>query len=280
VADRIGRHPSNRGHVPSQLLRACLWQAWKRLTGKPWTVRLANGLRFRVPPESWVGSLAIYFRDPYFPAGRFIRRFLQGGLVLDVGANVGLFTLSLADRVERAVLFEPDPDAAREAVSNLRLNGKRYQVIQAALSDAGGEVVLLRGRPMDPTGTVAGDAQDSRGGVRVPCLTLDDVLGRPEYKDAAIDLLKIDVEGHEVRVLRGASETLALRRPRLVMFEALDGVDPLPAVEILSRAGYRVGRLGAADRLVPWEGAERDSDDLFAVQAGMPGVFVGEASGR
>ena len=79
------------------------------------------------------------------PHPRFARHSLparaQGeGILIDVGANVGLVTLLLADKVQHALLFEPNPIAAQRARENPALNRLNFEVHDLALSDKTGTV--------------------------------------------------------------------------------------------------------------------------------------------
>ena len=267
VVRTILRDPSNRGQRTTRLLRGAAFQLRKRTVARPSTVRLFNGLRFRVYPDCHSSSLAVYVRIPYQKEIAFLRSRLQGGTLIDVGANVGLITLLLADLLDDALLFEPNPAALHRARENLELNGLPFRTFEAALSDGDGELTLEDRGGVDSENRVVDDSRASRFPTRtVLRRTLDGVLAEVDSV-GAISLVKIDVEGHEEAVVRGMLVTLRERRPPLVMFEYLQRSD-LPAVtRLFASADYRVHRLTEEGRLSPLGETTRPLQDLFATPA-------------
>jgi FkbM family methyltransferase len=172
-----------------------------------------------------------------------IQRLLPvGGCFVDVGASVGFFSL-LAARIVGAngsvVAFEPQPEAARSARRNIALNGfDNATVVDAAVSSRDGVVTL---EDVDKaTAHVARADRPSRTGREVSSMTLDQfLLGRPEFEP---DLVKIDVEGHELEVLEGMRESLLTRSP-VVLIECHG--DVTGALALLQEARYDVSVLGS-----------------------------------
>lgn len=135
---------------------------------------------------------------------------------LDGGANVGVYTVVAGGGVEaQSVAVEPAPEAFRCLLDNVRLNEleNRVQVQNAALGEEQG--ILRMTKSHDAENRVLHAAE---GGMEVPQKTVDELI--PD--DAEEVVLKIDVEGYEAAVLRGASETLSIDRPTALLVE-LDG---------------------------------------------------------
>ncbi|HEY7269511.1 MAG TPA: FkbM family methyltransferase [Dehalococcoidia bacterium] len=138
------------------------------------------------------------------------------GVFLDVGANVGIHTLAVARHLAgggAVVAFEPHPVNHRLLVHNLWQNRLRHVVAENfGLAEASATLI----------GTAAADGGNwslaSRGDYRfeVKLVRLDDYL--QSHPVPRIDLMKIDVEGAEVRVLRGARKTIERFSP-LIVFE-------------------------------------------------------------
>jgi FkbM family methyltransferase len=163
-----------------------------------------------------------------------LARYLEKGQVAyDVGAHLGFFTLLMARLVGdqgRVVALEPDPFMGTALENNLRLNRvTNVSVIKAA---AGASAGKRRFSPGHGAG-IGHLAED--GEVAVEGTTIDDlgaVFGSP-------DLIKVDVEGGELEVLKGAWTTLSSRKPALVI--ELHGPDnEAAATDLLGGFGYEI----------------------------------------
>jgi FkbM family methyltransferase len=145
----------------------------------------------------------------------------EGETVLDVGANGGQYTYTLARLVGRAgrvICVEPLPELAeylRQAAGELDLP---IEVVACAASDRDGSaelhIPLEDGRRLLAQGSLIAHGADQFVTIDVPLRRLDDIAaGAP----SRISFVKIDVEGHELGVLRGATATLARHRPVLLV---------------------------------------------------------------
>jgi FkbM family methyltransferase len=173
---------------------------------------------------------------------RLFERLLRPGhTVLDVGANVGYYTLLASVLVGdsgRVHAFEPEPRNAgflrRHASINRRAN---VRVEQAAVSDREGTARFHFG-----SGSGTGHLADA-GALEVRTLRLDDYCAEHGLAPGAV---KIDVEGAELSVLQGARETLARHRP--VLFLSTHGADVHAAsLAFLRELGYRVSPILGGD---------------------------------
>lgn len=177
---------------------------------------------------------------------------VAGGLLVDVGANLGYFSLLWASMsVSGTVLaFEAAPGVADMLRRNVKANefDNRVRVIESAVSAEDGDVAFDLG-PLEQTGwggIADGSESDS---LRVPCIRLDTALG-----DREIDVLKVDVEGADALVLEGAEGLLSRGLIKKVFFEQNPkrmqglGIEPDRAFRLLERVGYVWHRLGSNDR--------------------------------
>jgi protein O-GlcNAc transferase len=146
-----------------------------------------------------------------------------GDRVADVGANLGVYTTALAQGVGptgQVLAFEPTASTAallrRTAAANAFAQAR---VVQAALSDQRGSALLEIGASPEMNALTAAPAA-GRPTERVELRTLDDVVA--EHGIDGLAFLKIDAEGHELPVARGAARTLRHDEP-LVMFEIKHG---------------------------------------------------------
>lgn len=182
-----------------------------------------GGLRFDLDPREEVQ------RQIFFGAfeTREVRAVLacvpEGGTVVDVGANVGYYTLVMARRVGplgRVHAFEPDPDLARHLERHLELNGlgDRVEVHRSALAARSGTARFLRADDANRGGGTLFHYSDLGGeSIEVEVDTLDAAADRSALQ--SVDLLKLDVEGGEVDVLAGAAGLLDRRAIRHILVE-------------------------------------------------------------
>lgn len=242
----ILRHPANRRRRLRALLTFTGWQLWKRATGRPVVTTFWSDLRMRVHPDSKSASLALYTRLPEYDDMLFTARVLRpGDLVVDVGANVGLYTLIAASRVGggRVIALEPDPLAARRLEDNLMLNGIRNVDVRLAAAGAeAGEARLTTG--LDTTNHIVGDEFASSIAVRL--VTLDDVVG----PTAEVALVKLDAEGFESQVLAGSERMLREGRVAAWIVEVNGlgsryGAGDATVLEKFDQAGYQPFRYDA-----------------------------------
>jgi FkbM family methyltransferase len=187
---------------------------------------------------------------------RLVREFFGGapsGFFVEVGANHPT-ERSQTWHLEQAgwigVLVEPQPDLAAFLVS--ARSAKVFAVACTSPDVAGRTVPLYAAGPLssiDP-GRMAPGAV-SQYVIMVPTRTLDNILAEAETP-APIDLLSIDVEGHEIEVLRGFD--FVAWRPRLILLE--DHVESLQKHRFLEDSGYRlVRRVGNNGWYVPRDAA-------------------------
>ena len=157
-----------------------------------------------------------------------------GGVFADVGANLGLYTLwgaRLVGAQGRVHAFEPVPKVRACLARSVGLNGfGNVRIVAAGVGAEAGRTVLYQ-LPC-ASGVTSRYRESKQHGVEVDVTTLD-----AEFPHAAAppDLVKVDVEGMEVEVLRGARRLLASSTPPLLVLEA--------NVPCLAAAGTSYGEL-------------------------------------
>ena len=177
-----------------------------------------------------------------------IRSLLGPGLIfVDVGANKGDFSLLAASAVGAGgsvLAFEPEPDNCRWIRKSVTLNGyENISLYEFALSSANGAAQLYLGRHSGWHTLLPGHPHRNRGVIDVTTRTLDSVL--QEATDGVAYMLKIDVEGAEFEVLKGACDTLSNNIDIIVLLDLHPelGVDPVEVCEYLNGFGLRTYRL-------------------------------------
>lgn len=203
-------------------------QVLKRLVPAPpagFETDLPGGGRLFVHHRDDIGLVILMsgsFEEAEIKVARSLAR--PGTTAIDVGANVGIFTVPLALAVGtrgRVLAVEPSPENVAQLEHNIRLNDlENVDVHAIALASAPGEVALQLGA--DPafhsTATVV-RSRDAAATTTVRAETLDNIWR--EADSPAVSFLKIDTEGAELDVLNGARELLeAWRMP--ILLEAKD----------------------------------------------------------
>jgi FkbM family methyltransferase len=141
-----------------------------------------------------------------------------GDTFYDIGANIGFFTLlgrKLVGASGAVVAFEPLPANVEQLRRNVALNQFRnVKVVATAVSGAEGVGVFSVGGDARNTGKLV--AHNSQGrSIRVPMATIDATVKKDRLAPPTV--MKIDVEGEEIEVLRGALETISGYRPLLLI---------------------------------------------------------------
>jgi FkbM family methyltransferase len=216
---------------PSLFTRKLRWQM------------LYAGARRDVTVESYNGRLTFDSRDKLIGKTLYVnhayeRRHLEdaqavlaaGGylpkgrdLLIDVGANIGMICVAFLKHrwATRAMAFEPAPENFRLLLHNVAQNGlaDRIQCMPYALSSQAGELELElsdynSGDHRIRHAAAAGAyREDQRPTVRVAVRSLDSALAEAGTNANAVQLVWVDIQGHEARFLQGARNTIARRVP-------------------------------------------------------------------
>lgn len=198
--------------------------------------RCRHGLFRYLPNDRYVGrSLELYGEFSEKESRLFDQLVRPGMLVVEVGANIGAHTVHLAQQVGKqghVIAIEPQHVLHAILVDNLRHNGcDNAQAICCALGDRAGTVALPRIDYAAGTERNFGGVSLGQGEDLVPMLTLDSLQLNN------LGLLKVDVEGMEVPVIRGALDTI--RRCKPVLYVENDREDSSPAlIELITGLGY------------------------------------------
>lgn len=176
------------------------------------------------------------------------RSLLHPGMtIVDIGANVGYYTLIAAELVAnegKVYAFEPDPTNYELLNRNVELNGyQNVETVQRAVSDSSGTVTLyidktnFGNRSMGKSNIV-----DDGGEVEVVTVSLDDFF-ESKMGGCRVDVLKIDAQGAEGLIFNGARNTLRRHSPKIFMEFEPDmlrnlGTDPIALLQQFASLGY------------------------------------------
>jgi FkbM family methyltransferase len=246
------------------------------------TVGTKHGFRMDLDLSEWLGQ-HVYATGNWEDYTAFVIRALvqEGDTVIDVGANLGFFTLLAARCVGekgRVIAFEPVPAVRDQLLHNVKLNDfGNVEVREEAASDADGQAIIHVG-PREHSGISSfRPLGKSAEGVKVQTCRLDSLaVGKPPLR-----LVKIDVEGAEHKVLCGMQDLLSQQRPDIIL-ELTDvflkelGGSAEQVYDGLTKSGYRTYVI-ANDELSPvpaWSSKlNTQLNALFTCRSQLPAVL-------
>ena len=212
-----------------------------------------EGATFLLDPLDRVGTLALITGARDTDEDRIPRGVLKpGDTVIDIGANIGWYTIFAAKLVGasgKVIAFEPEPRSFSFLQRNVALNRLSNVIVEnKALSNKEEKVRLFIDEQNRGNHHIF-DWSDGRHYIEVDALQLDDYLAR-STGIAKVDFIKIDMQGAEGVILEGMRQTLE-RNPNLqldveILPAALKqaGTDPAALLSDLERAGYEFWDIG------------------------------------
>jgi FkbM family methyltransferase len=244
----------------SPLLIACRLISWRArcLLQKPAVIKLPTWNAQMFLPAKWRGieKLLFTFRENYEPEMGCLKTILSPGKVfVDAGANIGIYSVvasKLVGKTGRVLAFEPSVQSFPVLKKNIALNRLRnVRTFSVALAKNTGMAWLHRG-PNPSLNSLGKDPSWKEDMEAISTETLDRAVqcaGIPR-----VDVIKMDVQGAEELVIRGACKTITLDRP-VIIFEVwpegaqLLGLSPTGAWELLKSAGYEFFEAGLEGKL-------------------------------
>jgi FkbM family methyltransferase len=214
----IWRHPLASRNRPLAIRRFLAWQISQRLHPRPQKVNFVEDSHLIVEKRMFSATGNIYAGLQEFEDMAFLLHVLdRGDIFVDVGANVGVYTVLAAKNAGASVIaIEPIPSTVSKLERNIDVNGirEKVEINLCGISDRPGTLhftrtldslnrVLATSEPPDPSWTM-----------EVPVRTLDELV-----KDKEPVLCKIDIEGYELPALQGAHSFLSSPSLKAVIIE-------------------------------------------------------------
>jgi len=245
-------------------LRRLAWQVRSQSVGTTWTrFGLPDGQQVDYPFRSEVGR-QLFMREFEPDEVRFLQSVLKkGDVVLDIGANAGIYSL-LASRIVgpagHVYAFEIGPEEIRLFRHNLQLNGvENVTLLAYAVSDQTGQAsfALAQDGAMNSLAQNDHPHQAIQSWLTVDTITLGEAARR--HGIDRVDFIKMDVEGAEKLVFEGGLDALRAWKPRYILFEASNlttsgfGYRVADLIDYLDANGFAVYALDGQE-LVPVTG--------------------------
>lgn len=231
---------------PATWARRMFWRQFtKRILRRDQCVRLPTGLKMTLPRQNQFGS-EVYVTGCSVDWGTealFCSMLSAEGDLIDVGANIGYYTLYCLPRVRAVYAFEPDPRVWAWLGANVAAH-PNVRIFQTALGSFAHRGHLLLGptpqqsRLENPRSTTTGSS------ISVAVTTIDEVADRHGLRPTGI---KIDVEGMDLDVVRGGVATLAAHQP-LVILETRSTAELSALIQPLDYTAFGFVRDAATDQ--------------------------------
>lgn len=229
-----------------------------------------------------VGRSIHFGRDYESAETKYLDRFMtKTSVCVDVGANIGYFTLLMGKKAiqGKVYAFEPIPLNTSLLRASVELNGfENIEIIECAVGAADGDVTFSQSTDSAYSSIRDTERKPVERLIRVPMTTLDTFTRRRDIQ--SIDVLKIDVEGAEGLVLEGAQSLLGdpERKPKLVLMELFDpnlvpfNTRASAIVDTMRGFGYTPFFVGETANLVPFreEALGTVYNVFFLSQAALP----------
>lgn len=246
------------------------------------TLKVNDGTQIVVPDslDLITPYVLIEQQDWFEDEIKFVRCLLQPGqCVVDIGANYGVYTLSMARSVGptgKVWAFEPASSTAALLAQSTETNGFAHVVIeQSALSSTCGSAQLLLNNNSE-LNSLTRDASSMDAMETVPLVTLDECMARYGWRN--MDFIKIDAEGEETNILKGGKRFFAALSP-LVQYEIKAGADlQIGLVQSFAELGYDSYRLvPGLNILVPFDATSQPDGyllNLFCCKPDRAGLLI------
>lgn len=211
----VWNHPLNRSARFAALGRVIRWQLAARLMPGPIALPFVNGT-YLFATRGMTGATGNWYcgLHEYEDMSFVLHTLKPDDLFVDVGANIGSYSILAAGGGSKVLAIEPIPSTFRALTRNIVLNEfeKQIEAMNIGLGSEPGN--LQFSADQDTVNHVLAEGESARQIVHVPIRTLDDVLAGSEPS-----IIKIDVEGFETKVLEGAQKTLTNPTLRAVIME-------------------------------------------------------------
>jgi FkbM family methyltransferase len=238
----IWSHPNCQQHKLQSISKFVGWQLYKRFTHQYLDIQLLPNIKLRCYPDSRSAAAVLYCGLYDYDDMNFLLRYLRSNdSFLDIGANIGVYTLLAASKINDGKIysFEVLPKNFARLQENLKLNDlNQVDSYELAVSNQPGNISLDLAEG-DSMPFITHTATNTT--ISVPTDTLDDLLKNQQIDN--LTLAKIDIEGAELLAFQGAVSLLKQQRPLVWIMEINDTVKNLghqkqEVVEFIQSYGY------------------------------------------
>lgn len=251
----IIKHPLNRNNPFKAILRYIRWQIGSRLQPGSVAMPFVGQSRLLISPGMTGATGNVYTGLHDFEDMSFVRHLVrQDDMFIDIGANVGVYTILAAGGGARCVAIEPAPSTYEKLLDNLHLNRLMDRVTPMNIGLAKTPGILNFTRGLDTMNRVIpASGPGNLVPLKVPVETLDNITnGMPEMTPCCI---KVDVEGFEQEVLSGGKRAFSNDQLLAVVLEINEGsrqygLEPADTHKKMLSLGFQAMKYAPFERML------------------------------
>lgn len=268
----ILNHPLNKNHKLKALFKLFWWKVNQILFKLPVVVELVPGIKCICYPESSFGSQIIYTKFPEYYEMDFVQWVLKPtDTFVDVGAGLGDYSLIAASRIKTGIIFAFEPHLVALAYlnENIAINNLQNKILafNKVVSDKNGFEEFTSDEISEFSHI---SSKEDMNRIKIPSITLDNFF--MSRKEKQIKIVKIDVEGAELKVLYGANNLLKKNAIDYLIIE-INQRSPLysgnadKVFSFLKKNGYIVFIFNYSSKLSPMDKKNKESRKVYNILA-------------
>lgn len=261
---KVLNHPLNKKHKINTIGRILWWKANQLFFHLPALVTIdKSGMKCLCDPKRSYGGLMIYLNLPEYKEMTFLKNILtEKSTFIDVGANIGIYSLLAASVIKTGKIysFEPVASILDDLYRNIRINNleDRVQVLEKVASDKTGYSEFVMEDVSEYSHISCNKTTRS---LSVPSVKLDDFC--ENKKISFVDIIKIDVEGAEFKVLKGLEGYLKKGKVGILIIELnrtnqFFGKDSNGIINYLRELNYHIFKFNEGNNLERIDKIDKD----------------------
>lgn len=243
--------------IPKRLVQAFVYQCYKRFTQKTIIKTLFNGSKIVLFRHNPVASAFVYTDVPDKAEIDLLRSLADNQTIfLDIGANIGAYSLLMCDKAKAIYAFEAHPKTAELCKQNFKLNNLAVEnVLTFAVSNDNQAKLFTNLSEGQPTNSRSNTVKNT---IHVPAMTLDEFVEHQRFDRETPFLVKIDVEGFEHEVFAGAKSFFSNYKIKGIVFENFSS-EQKSILTMLQEWGYKTQLIGKHNTFAYPKGSEFDA---------------------